>query len=332
VPDNGEDQDWMFQNHPDLIDDGWAKKAAKVARRQARRAPAPVGTRTRRSPRLRSTITVIVVVGALLVLVKHPWTTTPTPTTQASPIVPTATPTVRQDTPLNLNEPFGNTPAAGWSDGAAGIVPPAATAVGRYSAAQVTTALNLVKQVLVASHLDPRMLVDHDTSTYLSLLAPDARTDEQKTLADPRYTPDRGGGLTLLATGFQLLPAPVKVNGSMSFSIDSNGELLVHTNYVFAFPFAPTDPKQITQPWQIVALQHVAEDYEYVADKRMTAGSQGLFVHSTQAYYDSMACSQSTKGFLAPAIANPATNGGPDSENPDSYYDPNHSLSVPNSC
>jgi hypothetical protein len=277
-------------------------------------------------------ITVVIVGALLVIIVKHPWSTSTTSTLPASPTVPTATPTVRQDLPLNLNEPFGNTPAAGWSDGVAGIAPPAATAVGHYSAAQVTTALNLVKQVLVASHLDPKMLVAHDTSTYLSLLAPDARTDEQKTLADPRYTPDRGGGLTLLATGFHLLPAPVKVNGSMSFSIGSDGELLVHANYVFAFPFAPTDPKQITQPWQIVAIQHVAEDYEYVADKRMTAGSQGLFVHSTQAYYDSMACSQSTKGFLAPAIADPATNGGPETGNPDSYYDPNHSLSVPNSC
>lgn len=331
MPDDRDD--WVFQNHPDLVDPRWAKKAAKAARRARRSADRQGVTRLRRrrTGRLRggSIVIVALVIMGGFVIAAHPWTM------GAQPVLPDSatlaeTATTRVGKPLNLAEPFANTPAAGWPDGEAGIQPPAAAPVGGYSAAQVGAAYQHVRQILIAGHLDPRMLYDHDTSTYLSLFAAYPRPDLRKTLADPA-TPDDGGGITLLAKGFQLLPVPIKVTGSMSAGIGEHGSLVVHTNYVFAFPFAPKDPNAITASWQIVAIQHVAKDFDDDVDSRVPAADQGIYEGGGHAYYDQMACSPSKRGLLAPAYSEPRMIGPPDTENPDAYYDPNHGFTVP-SC
>jgi hypothetical protein len=174
------------------------------------------------------------------------------------------------------------------------------------------------------------MLVNHDPSGYLALLAPDAGKREQPRLITAQPA-DGDGTVTLLAAGHSLLPAPIKVNGSMSVSTDKDGNLLVHTNYVFAYPFRPTDPSTITESWQIVAVVHVAVDYAVIESSQYTPGSQGAWVGGSQSYDSSMACGPFKQGYLAPAYLDQAPHG-PQTDNPDAYYDPNHSLDIPNTC
>lgn len=326
MPDSRDEQEWMFQNHPDLTDERWAKKAEKRAFRQIRKArakargkglrPPRAGTFTEPVPaerviRARTIVLVVVVLVGSLLVAKHPWTGNPSAAQDT-----TVTPRVQ---PLDLAHPFALTPAAHWSDGEDGIQPPVAKPEGRYTATQVATALRQTKAVLVAAHLDPKLLFNHDTSGYLALLAPQARAQEGQLL-------DRQPGIgrvTFLAKGFQLLPVPVKVNGSMSAAVSGDGGLVVHTNYVFAFPFAPRDPRDITEPWQIIAVQHVVEDFD--------AADDGLYVASSDGYTSFIACTSMDRGYVAPVYSEP-TMDAPDGHRPAFYYDPRSPVDLPDGC
>lgn len=237
--------------------------------------------------------------------------------------------TIRSTGPLNLAKPFAGTPAADWADGGDGILPPTPTPVGTHTAEQVAAALAATKKLLVAGHLDPVMLVTHDPGTYVALLAPDARPDELAQIAGTSG-PDEGGEVTLLAPGYHLLSAAPKVSGSMSVGTDSNGQLVVHANYVYAYPFAPADPRKVSRPWQIVAVQHAQEDVTVVSGSEYPSGDRGLWVTSTKSYYESMACAAARHGLLAPAYSDPRTTSA--SQDPNMFFDPNHALNVGSTC
>jgi hypothetical protein len=174
------------------------------------------------------------------------------------------------------------------------------------------------------------MLFNHDTRAYLATLAPTARTGMNKESKDPKEGVDLGGRLTLLAPGFTLLPVPVKVNGTMSVSVGKLGLLVVHTNYVFAFPFAPKDPSRIVASWQIVAVQHERENFEVVADSHYRAADQGVLPQDSEGYVDAMACAPSKQGLLAPAYSETDPTDQQDTNDPDVYYDVNHTLDIGN--
>jgi len=77
-----------------------------------------------------------------------------TTTAQAAPTVSLPGPT----SPLDVNrppvDPFSGTPAEHWADGAAGITIPAARARGPYAAAQVRSAYETTRDLLIAGNLD----------------------------------------------------------------------------------------------------------------------------------------------------------------------------------
>lgn len=233
-------------------------------------------------------------------------------------------------TPLDLTHPFANTPAAGWPDGAAGIQVPAATPVGGHRTAEVAAALDRTRQALIAAHLDTRMLVNHDPTNYLALLAVNIRGPERAALTGAGLAHD-GGEVTMIASGFTLLPIPVKVSGGMSVSTDQHDQLVVHANYVFAYPFAPADSSSITVPGQIVAVQHVQADFTVVTGANYATGDWGLWPTRSASYYESMACAASERGYLAPEYSQPHT-GRPPAEDPDSYYAPSHPMRIAATC
>jgi hypothetical protein len=233
-------------------------------------------------------------------------------------------------TPLDLTQPFAGTPAFDWPDGADGISLPVATPVGPHSAPQVAAATTVVKKALIAAHLDNRMLINHDPSAYLALLAPNARDREQAALSGAAIAGD-GGEATMIATGFTLLPIPVKVDGAMTVDTDLDGALVVHANYVFAFPFAPAESASITQSGQIVAVQHVREDFTVVTSADYAPADQGLWPTRSQSYYESMACGPSRQGFLAPAYSQPYV-GPAQTAGPESFFDPDHPITITATC
>ncbi|HEY4459545.1 MAG TPA: hypothetical protein VGN81_34855 [Pseudonocardiaceae bacterium] len=239
------------------------------------------------------------------------------------------TPPAAQHVSFDPAKPYANTPAATWSDG---IALPTPVSVGNFSAQQVGTAEAAARQVLVAGHLDNRVLVDHDPSTFLSLFAPNMQTHIRHDINNPA-TPDYGGMLTLLMSGYHLLPVPIKVDGNMTPRVNAAGNLVIHTNYVFAYPFAPADPSTIDYAWQVVAVVHVQADLENVTGSRYAAADLGLWVSNASAYVASESCSAADKGFLAPAYSDEAAPGASaNAENPDAFYDPNHAMKIQATC
>ncbi|HEY4018312.1 MAG TPA: hypothetical protein VGM75_06470 [Pseudonocardiaceae bacterium] len=334
--------DESIDTHPDLIDPKWNERAEREARKAVKRSePKPKGTRRFRfglSNRSVSAVLGLLIVVGLFVLVNRvsdenkgaapaPQGAIPVGKAQAAP-----TPTARQQGQLDLNAPFVDTPAAGWADGADGIRPPAGVAVGKWSAKTVAKAEASAKQTLIAAHLDPAMLVGHDPTAYLTDLAPSTRSAEQARLNTPNGRDS--GAVSMLAAGFQLLPAPVKVDGSMSPGTDpKTGDLVIHTNYVFAFAFSPGQARDVSMPWQIIAVQHVAEDFTVVSGAGLRTADKGLWPTAENGYLDQIGCTESSQGYIAPAFADNSNINAPRaSEDPDALYAPSHSLNIANSC
>lgn len=310
---------------PGLITDAqWAKMSQRAKRRHLRKAWGEQFIPRRRvsAQRAGSVLFAVAMVGAMIVIAWHPWST--------QDVLPWIGPRAHtsEPAPVDLTRPFTTTPAAGWADGAAGIEPPAATPVGPYSAAQVADAMNTVKQALIAGHLDNRALVDHEPSGYLAFFAPDARAQDSARLTGP----DNDGELTLLAPGFHLLPVPIKVNGTMSTSADAGGYLVIHANYVLAYAFVPHDPAVTTDARQMVVVEHFNQDFDVVVSG--PPADQGLWLGSFRPYIADTACNAAKQGLIAPAYSDPNPNPVPSAAptEDDNLYDPNHGMQLPNRC
>ena len=231
---------------------------------------------------------------------------------------------------IDPSHPFTDSPAASWPDGAAGIVPPAATAVNGYSAEQVATATRQVRDVLIASRLDRRLLVNHDATGYLGALAPDARRQLEPLFGTGREA-EAQSLVSLAAQGSTLLPVEPKVSGSMSVHGGQLGELVVHTNYVFVYAFHPDNPAKVMDPMDILVVVRADVDYILRTGNRWTAGSQGWWYGAAGGYAYSIACDAYHKGYLAPAITEHAA-VEPTAQERTTYFDPASPLPPSSGC
>ncbi len=227
--------------------------------------------------------------------------------------------------------PFASTPAAEWADGAAGIVPPEPKAVGGFSAQKVAEATRAVRDVLVASRLDQRMLVGHDPATYLGLLAPDARRQLEPLFGSGRE-PDVQSLVSLIAAGNTLLPVEPKVSGSMSVAPGDAGELVVHTNYVFAYAFAPKYPLRLVDAMNTIVVVRADVDYVLRVGNRWTEGSRGLWFGDASGFGYSIGCDAYKKGLLAPVSTENNVTKQPGDVEPGTYFDPTAPLPPAGGC
>ncbi|GAA1786676.1 hypothetical protein GCM10009682_06080 [Luedemannella flava] len=217
--------------------------------------------------------------------------------------------------------PFAGTPAAHWAEGAAGIALPAATAVNGFSKAQVADDLAAVRAALVAARLDHRLLVDHDMSAFLKLVAPRTRGY----LTD--YYED-GEGLSIVTVVGRDKPlselAP-RVKGKLSFRsvTDNRGRriLEVISNFVWVYAFADGQ----------VALIHDRVQWRFYRAGDVRTADLGPRPYRWSAYWHNIDCAAMERGVLAPPGTAP-TNGVPVTENPDNYYDPDHPMEIPDTC
>jgi hypothetical protein len=237
--------------------------------------------------------------------------------------------TVPEERPgVDLSQPFLNTSAAGWADGEAGIAPPAAAPVGSYTDEQVAAGYERVRQLLVTARLDRAVIEGHDYGRYLALLAPAMRG------ATDLSRPSQEGSMlaTRIADGFALLPVPPKVTGSMWAEEDSDGALLVHTNYVFAYAFAPADQDDIQGPMDIVAVNRVDADYK-ITDDRWAEQDQGIWPGVASGYNYSVACEAFRRGELAPAYSERLiTTEGEDTADEEAAFDPRSPMPTTSTC
>ncbi|WP_157442192.1 hypothetical protein [Actinoalloteichus fjordicus] len=218
-----------------------------------------------------------------------------------SSTVPTpATPPVQQ---VDLSRPYERTAAAGWAEGEAGIVGAEAVPVGDHDADEVATAVEAVREALIAARLDPRSLTEHDPEGYLSLLAPDLQTGLRETFAED----DVEAGLWITRIGEDpLLPVPPRVDGEMTVELDEDGEILVRTNYLFAYAFEPpadlAETSGLTNT-DLVVFNRIEQDYSYVTGQEWADTSHGLWAEELVSFSYGMACDVADRGFLAPGFA-----------------------------
>jgi hypothetical protein len=213
-------------------------------------------------------------------------------------------------------DPFAGTPAAGYAKGADGIVlPDNPPAVAGFTTDEVTGDLATVKQALVAARLDPRMLVQHDTSTLLGLLASSARPSVTDSFAkNQQFSFATWLGDTTALTG-----DPVRVKGNFTVTPitrqSSSGtdihEMDVTTNFIWVYPVAAN--RQGTGANLIVVHDLVV--WTFAADAEVAENSQGLFFRESHAFGSNLDCTRLQQGGLvaiSPTIH--TTDAGADSQ------------------
>jgi hypothetical protein len=142
-----------------------AKKQAREATRRDRRMTRRSGGRRRAAQAVSWTVAIVVLAVAGLLSWLH-----------YAPGTGGAVGNLNPATAGPPADPFAGTPADQWADGAAGIVIPAAKAVGPFSASQVAAAYAATKRLLIAETLDKQTLAGGAPTAFADLLTPSARS------------------------------------------------------------------------------------------------------------------------------------------------------------
>ncbi|WP_143446460.1 hypothetical protein [Kibdelosporangium aridum] len=226
--------------------------------------------------------------------------------------------TVETRVKVDLAQPFAGTPAAGWSDGEAGILMPPATEMNGFSAQKATEALTAARKAFIAAYLDRQVIQDGNVELLAALFAPDIRAEER---AD---TTNR----VRIAPPFKLLPVSPKVTGTMTVESGEKGELNIRAGYSVAYAFAIDDPAEIRDAMDIVSVVRVDKRYVFRDGDTFEAGSQGLWPgDGSVILFYSIACKPLEQDLLAPAYSERAY-GGADTSDEDraKIFDPSKPM------
>lgn len=142
---------------------------------------------------------------------------------------------------------FLGSPAEGWADGAAGISVPAGRAHGPYTAAQVRSALETTRRLLIAGNLDWPTLHGGTPAAFAGLLTSQERQEFMAGLHTTALNHDGSERNTRtwvssFAPGTRFVTTVIKVHGTMSASTatDSGSEVLrVKVNFLFVYAVEP---------------------------------------------------------------------------------------------
>lgn len=171
---------------------------------------------------------------------------TPSVTGSAVSASPAATPAAASPTYANADDRyFDGSKSLDWQNNAAGIVPPAAARIGDYSAKTVGDAYAALRQMLITADLDPAVLKGGEPTAEFKLLDPreGIKQDYEKRVARPGGDGDTNDPKAF-ATRFdpktaKMLGSTVKVHGSMSATVDKDGNLIVTGDYSFVYALTP---------------------------------------------------------------------------------------------
>ncbi len=289
------------------------------------------------SPATVVALVVLAVLGAGAWLSRDRWlppaapSNAPSATPTAGPSQDVVTPPPPSGSPTESaapSDPFAGTPAATFPRGAAGIVMPEAQAVPGLTKSQVADGLALVRSALIAGRLDRRMLVSHDPSAFVVLLAPTRRAWASSAFSNKAFA-SMATWIDPVAT---LAPDEPRVKGSTTFrgGVDAQGGsyLEVVTNYVWVYPFAGKGAAGLTAIVHDDIRWQVRQGSSYVASDR------GLWIAEFKAHLANVACAPARDGLIAPALsaASPSPGSAPSPVDPNSLYDPGRSLAVSDTC
>jgi hypothetical protein len=156
-------------------------------------------------------------------------------------------------------DPFSGTPADRWTDGAAGIVLPAATPIGPFTKAQVAYAYQTTRKLLIAASLDKQTLLGGAPTGFADLLTIPERKQFEQGLNKKGV--DKSGAALSTRTmvmsfapgSTQLIGRVTKVSGTMhakAVTDQGSKELHVSVDYIFVYPIEP--PHQPSEWMRIV--------------------------------------------------------------------------------
>ncbi|WP_055493385.1 hypothetical protein [Streptomyces sp. TP-A0356] len=177
----------------------------------------------------------------------------PAPATEppAETAPPTAPPSAAAPGTPTVDHPFAGSPALHWADGESGIVLPGAETVGSLTKAQVATALQQTKTLLVDANLNPKTLLGARPMAALGVLDPkqsDVLADLNRSLSTPgeKYDP------LMLFSRFdprevRLVGKVVKVRGRITFARGEQASVRVHADYTFVYPVSRGDSTEVTR-------------------------------------------------------------------------------------
>ncbi|RDG39765.1 SCO2583 family membrane protein [Streptomyces corynorhini] len=139
-------------------------------------------------------------------------------------------------------ELLAHSPAARFRIGAEGITVPGARPTGDFAEGQVVAALAVVKDYLVASSLDPDVLMGRTVRPVRVLLDPEQQGQFDRSFTDPaddgRHDPI--GWLVRFDPGkVALADSQVRVRGSMRYEETAPGTLEVTSDHVFVYALRP---------------------------------------------------------------------------------------------
>ena len=197
-----------------------SRESLREVRREAKeRRRGPVKPRRGRRTVLALVVTTAVVAAGVVALTRLPEPRLPVPA-QAPVVVPSHTP------PPRTPDAFAGSRVESWPVGAAGIRPPAAKAVGAFSAAQVAAAYDRTAALLRTALLDRSVLYGRRTEPVLGRLAPGSARQwkDQTAYVMNRFDP------RVVAPASRT----VKVNGRMTARV-ADDALRVSATYVAVY-------------------------------------------------------------------------------------------------
>jgi hypothetical protein len=318
---------WLPQNPGQASVPSWQPDSGRFVdpfRTPADTGPAP----KRRGPKILRRVLAFILVAAIAVAVKggakmldaigtskstFPTATAPSgvSATSAASVVPTG--------------PFEGTPAAQYPEAETGITLPAGTAVPGFTAVQVNARLQQVKQALVASRLDPAMLISRDTTPLLKLLSPEATKQLMPYFNGQNFF----GFATQVAPGYSLTTDKVRVSGRVTFrGKTANGVrfLEVTSNFVWVYPFAGA----LQKSGDHLVIVHDEVTWEIPVDADVDKNYRGLHINGWNGYASNMDCDLLKKSLLALGKPRPGPAGAGEDNNAD--FDPSRSLDIASTC
>jgi hypothetical protein len=224
-------------------------------------------------------------------------------------------------------DPFAGSPAADFAEGEAGIELPTARAVGDFSEAEVAATLELVRDAMIATRIDRRMLVERDPANFLRLMASDNRELLEEDFATGRF----GYFATQLADEAVLAVPEPRVEGTVTFSASADDSdirvIEVVTSFVWAYAFeVPSDDPDLDG---IVVIRDELV-WQVPHEDDVLPSSTGLWLWQGEAYAWGIDCDALDESLIGPQTERRFSFGGPSEES--GIFDPDRPLDFADTC
>ncbi|GHJ55949.1 hypothetical protein Nm8I071_52560 [Nonomuraea sp. TT08I-71] len=238
---------------------------------------------------------------------------------------PSPTPAATSAAPPRASGPFDGTPAAGFPQGQAGIVLPAAKRTGPFTEKQVAAALAKVRKVLVTARLDRQFMTGDDAEPLVRQFARDARAGMRKAFASDTFA----AYATRLAPGARLTADQPRVRGRISYRATKDDDgiriLAVTTNFVWSYAFRTSS----TAPGDALVVVHDTVVWSMPHPDDVESSSTGLWIEDANSYAANVDCAAYDKGLLD---LGHQSFDGPDGPDLDAVFDPAATLDLPDTC